>query len=110
MSDRLQKDRRVVHSVTTNGPTSDNEWQRVAASDNKWYNERQWVVQWVTTRDNEWQRVTTNGLLGYFFFFFFRIREEPITKHPKEKSLNLEEDLDKGLLNFEQKQAPEKKY
>ena len=32
-------------------------------------------------------------------FHFFRIREEPITKHPKENPLNLEEDLKEGLLN-----------
>ena len=40
--------------------TSDNEWQRVTANDNEWYNEWQRVVQRVTTNDNEWQRVTTN--------------------------------------------------
>ena len=91
----------MVQRVTTN----DNEWQQVTTSDttsdNEWYNE--W--QRVTTNDNESQRMAFKAI-----FFFFRIREEPITKHPKEKSLNLEEDLDKGLLNFEQKQAPEKKY
>ena len=67
-----------------------------------------------TMSDNAWQRMTTSHnewpFRLFFINFFFRIREEPITKHPKEKSLNLEEDLDKGLLNFEQKQAPEKKY
>ena len=93
----------MVQRVTTN----DSEWQQVTTSDttsdNEWYNE--W--QRVTTNDNESQRMAFKAI---FFFFFFRIREEPITKHPKEKSLNLEEDLDKGLLNFEQKQAPEKKY
>ena len=92
----------MVQRVTTN----DNEWQQVTTSDttsdNEWYNE--W--QRVTTNDNESQRMAFKAI----FFFFFRIREEPITKHPKEKSLNFEEDLDKGLLNFEQKQAPEKKY
>ena len=36
--------------------TSDNEWQRVTTSDNKWYNE--W--QWMTTSDKEWHRVATN--------------------------------------------------
>ena len=29
-------------------------------SDNKWYNEWQQVVQWVTTNGSEWQRVTMN--------------------------------------------------
>ena len=28
-----------------------------------------------------------------YFFFFFKIRKEPTTKHPKENSLNLGEDL-----------------
>ena len=49
-SDRLQKDRRMIHRVTKSGTTSDKEWKR--------------VVQWVTTsdtmRDNNWQRVTAN--------------------------------------------------
>ena len=74
----------MVHRVTT----SDNEWQRVVqrvtTNDNEW----QRVVQRVTTNDNEWQRVTISAN-----FSFFQIREEPTTKHPKENSLNLEEDL-----------------
>ena len=53
LDDRLSKDRRVVHRVTT----SDNEWQRIktsgTTSDNKW--------QRVTTNDKEWQRQTTSG-------------------------------------------------
>ena len=60
-TDRLQKDRRVVHRVTTSGTTSDNEWQRVVqqvtrsgtTSDNEWYNE--W--QRVTASEKEWQRM-----------------------------------------------------
>ena len=32
-------------------------------------------------------------------FPFFRIIEKPTTKHPKENFLNLEEDLQEGLLN-----------
>ena len=32
-------------------------------------------------------------------FPFFRIREEPTTKHPKVNSLNLKEDLEEELLN-----------
>ena len=83
-----------------------------ASSDNEWYNEWQRVVQRVTTNDNEWQRVTTNDkewqrvtrndnewhnerqrVTISANFSFFQIREEPTTKHPKENSLNLEEDL-----------------
>ena len=56
-TDRLQKDRRVVHRVTTSGTTSDNEWQRVTTSGTTSDNEWQRVVQRVTTNDNEWQRV-----------------------------------------------------
>ena len=54
-------------------------------------NESQLVVQQVTTGDND--------LSFQLTFLFFRIREEPTTKHPKETSLNLEEDLQKRLLN-----------
>ena len=66
----VYNDRQVVHRVKT----SDNEWQRMTTSG--------------TTSDNEWQRVTIAAN-----FLFFQIREEPTTKHPKENSLNLEEDL-----------------
>ena len=45
------------------------------------------------------QRMTANGYFGYFFF---RIREESTTRHPKGNSLNLEEDLEEDLLNSEQ--------
>ena len=41
-----------------------------------------------TKTDNEWQRVTISAN-----FSFFQIREEATTKHPKENSLNIEEDL-----------------
>ena len=51
--------------------TSDNEWQRMTKSDNEWY---EWPFQLI-------------------FLFFFQIKEEPTTKHPKEKFLHLEEDL-----------------
>ena len=54
-------------------------------------NESQRVVQQVTTSDND--------LSFQLIFLFFRIREEPTTKHPKETPLNLEEDLQKRLLN-----------
>ena len=74
--------------MTTSDAKSDNEWynkwQRMTVSDNEW----QRVVQRMTTSDNEWQRVTISTHLS-----FFQIREEPTTKHPKENSLNIEEDL-----------------
>ena len=79
----------------TSGTTSDNEWhngwQQMTTSDNEW--------QRATTNDKEWQRVvqrvTANDYEWPFrlIFLFFQIREEPTTKHPKENSLNLEEDL-----------------
>ena len=76
--------------VTTSGTTSDNELQPVTTSDNKSQSDNEW--QGITTNgtmsDNEWQRVTISTN-----FSFFQIREEPTTKHPKENSLNLEEDL-----------------
>ena len=66
------------------------------SSDNEWYNEWQRVIQRVTTSgttsDNEWynkwQRVTISAN-----FSFLQIRQEPITTHPKENSLNIEEEL-----------------
>ena len=76
----------------TSGTSSDNKWQRVVkrvtTNGNEWYNEWQQVVQIVTTNDNEWQWATIS-----VNFSFFQIREEPTTNHPKENSLNLEEDL-----------------
>ena len=48
-----------------------------------------------TTNDNKWQRVTISAN----FPFFFQIREETTTKHPKENSLNIEEAFEEGLLN-----------
>ena len=71
----------VVQRVTTN----DNEWQRMTKNDN----ERQGMTTSGTTSDNEWQRVTISAN----FSFFFQKKEEPATKHLKENSLNLEEDL-----------------
>ena len=84
----------VVQRVRTSGTKSDNEWQRMTKSDNEWQgitksnNEWQGMTTSGTTSDNEWQRVTISAN-----FSFFQIREEPTTKHPKENSLNLEEDL-----------------
>ena len=96
---------RVVQRVTTSSTTSDNEyneWQQMTTSgttsDNEWYNEWQRMTtsgttngnDWrqMTTRDNEWQRVSILAS-----FPFFQIWEEVTTKHPKENSLNIEEDL-----------------
>ena len=80
----VYNDRQVVHRVKT----SDNEWQRMTTSGTTSDNEWQRVTTSGTTNDNEWQRVTISAN-----FSFFQIREEPTTKHPKENSLNLEEDL-----------------
>ena len=52
------------------------------------------MVQQVRTSDNEWQPVITSAT-----FPFFRIREEPTSKHSKENSITLEEDLEEGLLD-----------
>ena len=67
--------------MTTGGTTSDNEWQWATSSDKEW----QRVVQRVTTNFNEWP--------FRLIFLFFQIRGELTTKHPKENSLNLKEDL-----------------
>ena len=81
--------------------TSDNEWQRVVqrvtTNDNEW----QRVVQRVTTNDNEWQRVTISAN-----FSFFQIREEATTKHPKENSLNIEEDLWRRAIELRAETSP----
>ena len=75
----------------------------MTTNDNEWYNEWQQVVQRMRTSDNEWQRVTISAN-----FSFFQIREKPTTKHPKENSLIIEEDLWKRLID--KKQALKKKY
>ena len=95
----------------TSGTSSDNEWQRVTLNDNEWYNEWQqvttndnewqWLVQRVTTNDNEWQQMTILAS-----FSFFQIREEPTTKHPKENSLNLEEDLWRRPIELRAETSP----
>ena len=43
-------------------------------------------------------------------FPFWQIREEPSSKQFKEKPLNFEENLEECLLNYGQKEAPQKKY
>ena len=79
----------MVHRVTT----SDNERQRVVqpvtTNDNEWYNE--WYNRWQRgrTNDNEWQRVAISANSS-----FFRIREESTTKHPKDNKEDLEEKRD----------------
>ena len=47
------------------------------------------MVQRVTTSNKQWQPVVISAN-----FPFLRVREEPTTKHPKENSLNLKEDLE----------------
>ena len=54
---------------------------------NEWYNE--W--QQITTSNNDWS--------FRLIFLFFRIRQEPTTKHPKENALNIEENLEKQRLS-----------
>ena len=77
--------------MATSSTTSDNEWQR--------------VVQRVTTsgetNDNEWQRGT---ILSNFSFF--QIREDATTKHPKENSLNIEEELWRGPIELRAETSP----
>ena len=48
-----------------------------------------------TSSDIEWQRVAISAN----FSFFFWIRAEPTSEHSKDNSLNIEEDLEEGLLN-----------
>ena len=60
------------------------------------------MVHWVTTNDNEWQRVAISANS-----FFFRIREESTTKHPKENPLILKEDLEeKRDIELRAEQSP----
>ena len=52
-----------------------------------------------TTSNNE--QVTISAI-----FSFFQIREKPIAKHPKENSLNLEEDLRRGPTELQAEERP----
>ena len=70
--------------LTTSGTTSDNKCQRVTTNESDWYND--W--QRVTKNDDEWQRVTISAI-----FSFFRTKQEPKTKHPKENYLTLKRTL-----------------
>ena len=73
--------------MASSGTTSDNEWQR--------------VVQGMTVSDKEWQRVTISANIS-----FFQIREEATTKHPKENSLNIEEDLWRKSIEIRAETSP----
>ena len=75
--------------------TSDNEWQRVV----------QRVITSGSTNDNEWQQVTISAN-----FSFFQIREEATTKHPKENSLNIEEELWRRPTELRAEKTLKKKY
>ena len=80
----------MIHQVTT----SDNEWCNKLSGMKTSDSERQGVTSDATsgtTSVSKWQLVKTN-------FLFFKIREEPTTKHIKENSLNLEENLEEELL------------
>ena len=54
-----------------------------------------------TVSDNRWKQVTISAN-----FPFFQIREEPTTEHPKENSLNLEEDLWRGPFKLRAETSP----
>ena len=77
----------------------------VTTSNNNWYNELQRVATNDNERYSEWQQ----AVISANFPFFFPENKRTTTKHPKENSLNYEEDLEAALLNLEQKQAPKKK-
>ena len=55
--------------------------------------------------DNEWQQVTISAN-----FSFFQIREEATTKHPKENSLNIEEELWRRPTELRAEKTLKKKY
>ena len=62
----------------------------MTSSDKEWYNEWQRMI----ASDKELQSA---AILANFPIF--RIRDEPTIKHPKENTLNLEEDLKVDLFN-----------
>ena len=59
-----------------------------------------------TSSDNGWQRVTISAN----FSFFKKNKKEPTTKHPKENSLNIENDLWRRPIELGKKQAFKNKY
>ena len=62
----------------------------------------------MATNDNEQYSEWQQAVISANFPFFLE-NKRTTTKHPKENSLNYEEDLEAALLNLEQKQAPKKK-
>ena len=54
-----------------------------------------------TSSDNEWKRMTISAIFALFW-----IRKETTAKHPKEDSLNLEEDLWQGPIELRAKISP----
>ena len=63
----------------------------MTTNDNEWY--------------NEWQRMTwTDNKRSFQLIFPFFEKKHTTTNNLKDNSLNLEVDLDIGLLNLEQKQ------
>ena len=89
----------------TSGTSSDNQWQRVVQWVKTNDNERQQMTNNGTTSgatsENEWQRVTISAN-----FSFFQIREKPTTKHPKENSLNLEDNLWRRPIELRAETSP----
>ena len=93
----------------TSSTLSDNEWQQVTTSsttnDNEWQRVIQRVTTSDTTSDNEWynerQRVSISAN-----FPFFIIWEEATIKHPKENSLNIEEDLRRRPIEIKSRNKP----
>ena len=85
--------------------TSDNEWQQVTTNDNEWYDEWQQVTTSGTIIDNDWYNEWQQGTISANFSFF-QIREENTTKHPKENSLNLEEDLWRATIELRAETSP----
>ena len=71
----------------------------------EWYIESQRVTTSGTTRDNEWQRVVQQVTISASFSFF-QIREESNTKHLKENSLNIEEDLWRRPIELRAETSP----
>ena len=93
--------------MTTSDSEWYNEWQRITTSDNELQRVVRWVIASGTTSDNEWQRMATSDNEWPFrLIFFFQIRVEPTTKHPKENSLNLEEDLWRGPIELRAEKSP----
>ena len=74
--------------------TSDSEWQRVLQQVTTSNNKLERMTTSGATSDKEWHRMTMSGYFDQCPFF-----PEEATRHPKDNPLNLEEDLEKDLLN-----------